>query len=80
MIPPIESHRLHRRRFLHSVAGLASVGLLSHRSQAQQKRLRVAAILTEFTHRSHAHVILENFLEPYYFNGLVTNSGCDILV
>ncbi len=30
-----------------------------------QSRPKVAAIVTEFTYRSHAHVILENFLEPY---------------
>lgn len=30
----------------------------------------MAAIVTEFTPRSHAHVILENFLEPYLFNGV----------
>ena len=33
------------------------------------RKLRVAAVVTEFTYRSHAHVILENFLEPYLFNG-----------
>lgn len=32
-------------------------------------RLKVAAVITEFTYRSHAHVILENFLKPYLFNG-----------
>ena len=31
--------------------------------------IRVAAILTCFRHRSHANVILENFLEPYLFCG-----------
>lgn len=31
------------------------------------------------TYRSHAHVILENFLEPYYFNGRVTHSGCKVV-
>jgi len=37
------------------------------------KKTRVAAIFTEFTYRSHAHVILENFLKPYIFRGeLVT--------
>ena len=35
----------------------------------RRDRIRVAAILTEFTYRSHAHVILENFLGPYLFNG-----------
>ncbi|MCA9247940.1 MAG: hypothetical protein KDA42_12515, partial [Planctomycetales bacterium] len=32
-------------------------------------KIRVAAILTSFFYRSHAHVILENFLVPYLFNG-----------
>lgn len=41
-------------------------------------RPRIAAVITEFTHRSHAHVILENFLEPYYFNGKLTESGIDV--
>jgi len=41
--------------------------------------LKVAAVFTEFTYRSHAHVILENFLEPYYFNGRKTDSGCDVV-
>ena len=36
-------------------------------------------MLTEFTYRSHAHVILENFLEPYYFNGKLTESGMDVV-
>ncbi len=31
--------------------------------------LKIAAILTAFFYRSHAHVILENFLVPYLFNG-----------
>jgi hypothetical protein len=36
-------------------------------------------VITEFTHRSHAHVILEDFLEPYYFNGKLTESGIDVV-
>jgi len=31
--------------------------------------MKVAAITSCFRSRSHAHVILENFLEPYLFNG-----------
>jgi hypothetical protein len=41
--------------------------------------LRVAAVVTEFTPRSHAHVILENFLEPYLFNGKKTDSRMDVV-
>ncbi len=37
-------------------------------------QLKVAAVITEFTYRSHAHVILENFLKPYLFNGQRTES------
>lgn len=43
------------------------------------RRPRVAAVVTEFTHRSHAHVILENFLEPYYFNGRLTDPGVELV-
>ncbi len=53
---------------------LAAVASLTRLRSARaatppQPKLRVAAILTEFTYRSHAHVILENFLVPYLFNG-----------
>lgn len=48
-------------------------------AEPEQKRPRVAAVLTEFTYRSHAHVILENFLEPYYFNGRLTDPGVDVV-
>lgn len=69
-----------RRRFL-QVAGLAISGswLPAIRSHAGANEpaepIRVAAVLTEFTYRSHAHVILENFLKPYLFNGQWTDPG-----
>src|SRR5438046_2178277 len=69
-----------RRDFLRAAAGAAAAGLLAGRAPAADgRRLKVAAIFTEFTYRSHAHVILENFLEPYYFNGQVTDPGCDVV-
>ena len=43
------------------------------------RKLRVAAVVTEFSYRSHAHVILENFLEPYLFNGRKTDSGMEVV-
>lgn len=72
--------RLNRRQWLRtSAAAIAACGA-THRAQcADPKRLRVAAVITEFTPRSHAHVILENFLEPYYFNGRLTDSGMDVV-
>ncbi len=42
-------------------------------------RPRVAAVLTEFTYRSHGHVILENFLNPYLFNGKKTDPQVDVV-
>ena len=45
---------------------------------AAKVRLKVAAVLTAFTYRSHAHVLLENFLEPYLFNGKLTKSGIEV--
>jgi hypothetical protein len=46
---------------------------------AAKVRLQVAAVLTAFTYRSHAHVLLENFLEPYLFNGKLTTSGIEVV-
>lgn len=73
---------LDRRSFLHA-AGLGLIGsTLTLRadepSSTPGRRLKVAAVVTEMTHRSHAHVILENFLEPYLFNGQRTESGMEI--
>src|SRR5579859_3335464 len=61
---------LSRRHFL-AAAGLSSGSLLLPECFAKEKpaRLKIAAIYTVFTHRSHAHVILEKFLRPYLFNG-----------
>ncbi len=67
-----------RRRFL---AGLAAATLAGSGSlaRASDQPIKVAAVFTEFTYRMHAHVVLENFLEPYYFNGQVTNPGCTVV-
>lgn len=73
-----------RRRFLiragQAVAGAAvgSLGLSPLAWAAPRKRLRVSAIITEYTYRSHAHVILENFFEPYLFNGKLISPGMDV--
>jgi len=42
-------------------------------ADSSKKKIRVAALLTSFHYRSHAHVILENFLVPYLFNGEVVD-------
>jgi hypothetical protein len=68
---------LNRREW---IAAAGAMALAARSSLATDKpRLKVAAVVTEFTYRSHAHVILENFLEPYYFNGELTDSGMDLV-
>jgi hypothetical protein len=76
------ARRLDRRQWLGATAGaltLAACPGFGPVSAAEGKRPRVAAVVTEFTYRSHAHVILENFLEPYYFNGRLTDPGMDVV-
>lgn len=74
-----------RRRFLERTSrGLAAM-MISPATGTEapgidpSRKLRVAAVITEFTYRSHAHVILENFLEPYLFNGKRTESRMDVV-
>ena len=71
---------LPRRKFLASAGVTLSGASLAASSPAALKgRPKVAAIFTVFTHRSHAHVILENFLEQYLFNGKPTDPGVDVV-
>lgn len=81
-----------RRQFLQQAALLAGSACLGspfalaadkapelQRGGSKAARPKVAAIVTEFTYRSHAHVILENFLEPYLFNGQLQKSPVDVV-
>ena len=73
---------LNRRKWLGTTASLLSLAACGGTRQAsgvEAKRPRIAAVVTEFTYRSHAHVILENFLETYYFNGRLTDPGMDVV-
>ena len=73
---------LDRRDFLrHTAAGLAGASLLpaAFAGDKPARPLKVAAIYTEFRLRSHAFNILENFLEPYLFNGQRIDPGMDIV-
>lgn len=72
-------NRIGRRSFLSGgVSALAAAPLLA-KTSGRRRRPRVAAVYTSFTHRSHAHVILENFLQPYHFNGQLTDPGVDVV-
>ena len=64
-----------RRRILKcSLAAAVPLGVpLLSEAEGSKQKVRVAALLTSFHYRSHAHVILENFLVPYLFNGEVVD-------
>lgn len=68
-----------RRDWLGASAGACALSLLPRCARADDRRLKIAAVVTEFSYRSHAHVILENFFEPYLFNGKLTDPGMDVV-
>ena len=70
-----------RREFLwkSAAASLGFAPLIARAKPQAGKRPKVAAVFTEMTYRSHAHVILENFLKPYLFNGKLTDPGVDVV-
>ncbi len=77
---------LNRRSFLKNAGMLAATSLFQRsispaalQAAPSQKKMRVAAIFTEFTYRSHAHVILENFLTPYLFNGKMVHPQMEVV-
>lgn len=76
---------LSRRHFLAGLGAAplvfspASAGFPATR-ESSKRPLKIAAILTSFFYRSHAHVILENFLVPYLFNGQVVDPRKDFQI
>src|SRR4051812_34190518 len=50
-----------------------------HGAPDSGKKVRVAAVFTEFSYRSHAHVILENFLKPYLFCGKLIEPPVEVI-
>ncbi len=57
---------------------LPKTTMLKEEDEIPQK-IRVAVIFTAFTYRSHAHVIVENFLKPYLFRGTVIEPQMQIV-
>ena len=77
-----EIGRINRRQWLTATAGafpFVDVSTGQNLFADPPPRKRVAAVITEFTYRSHAHVILENFLKPFYFNGKRIESEMDVV-
>jgi hypothetical protein len=69
---------LSRRTFLAAAPGAVLAPDL-RAADPPARRPRVAAVYTVFRHRSHAQNILENFLQPYLFNGRVVDPGMDVV-
>lgn len=80
---PNHHSELSRRQLLQAGAAAGTVALATTPAWSPaaepRRRPKVAAVFTEFRHRSHAHVILENFLQPYLFNGKLTDPGADVV-
>ena len=55
-------------------------GDVDRKDDPTKRPLRVAVVFDVMTHRSHANVILENFLEPYYFDGAVVDPREDFQI
>src|SRR5438874_9821037 len=73
------SSRYSRRQFLHATGLALALPAMARASDEPARRPKVAAVFTVFQHRSHAHVLLENFLEPYLFNGQRTDPGVEVV-
>ncbi|MBP85816.1 MAG: hypothetical protein CMJ64_03725 [Planctomycetaceae bacterium] len=80
---PRSHDRYTRRSFLQAGVVAAGGALVATPTTFAERdparRPKVAAIFTVCHHRSHAHVILENFLETYLFNGKETDPGVDVV-
>lgn len=75
---------MRRREFLTTASGGMAATMVPGLSPAiaanvVRRRPRVAAVFTVLRFRSHAFNILENFLKPYYFNGVLTDPGVDVV-
>src|SRR5688572_26225044 len=66
-----------RRRALQTL--LAAPLLATPVGAGEPRRPRIAAVYTVCHHRSHAHVILENFLTPYLFNGKIIQPSVEVV-
>jgi hypothetical protein len=70
---------LTRRRLLQGAIAAPLLAANPARAGEPRRRPRIAVIYTVCFHRSHAHVILENLLTPYLFNGRLTRPSVDVV-
>jgi len=68
-----------RRHALQTLLGVPVLAGASTWAGEQRRRPRVAVVYTVCHQRSHAHVILENLLTPYLFNGRLTEPTVEVV-
>jgi hypothetical protein len=61
-----------------ALSAMAAAPMLAFAGEPR-RRPRIAVIYTSCYHRSHAHVLLENFLTPFLFNGTITQPAVDVV-
>lgn len=71
---------LTRRDFLNRTAALLSATAMpAWLRAADVPRPKIAVVMTACFYRSHAHVLLENFLEPYLFCGKLRQPAVEVV-
>jgi hypothetical protein len=74
-----ETVQITRRQALLSSLAAAPLAVMPAWGAEPRRRPRIAVVYTSCYHRSHAHVLLENFLTPYLFNGKITQPAVDVV-
>jgi hypothetical protein len=70
---------LTRRQTIQALLGAPFLTATPAGGEEPQRRPRIAVVYTSCYHRSHAHVLLENFLTPFLFNGKTTEPGTQVV-
>lgn len=68
-----------RRQFLGTTAGLMTAAATQPLWAQDAPRPKIAIVVTACFYRSHAHVLLENFLEPYLFCGKLHQPSVEVV-
>ncbi len=73
------THNLSRRAWLGTAGVLGAAAATDGLRGAEVARPKVAAIFTEFKHRSHAYDFLMNLMGRYLFRGQAVDPGVDVV-
>jgi len=73
------AYELSRRAWLKSASAIGAIASTCGLHGAQIARPKVAAVFTEFRHRSHAYDFLMNLMGRYLFRGRPVDPGIDVV-